>query len=449
MFDSLTEKFTGLFKDLTGQGKLSEANIKEASAKVRRALLEADVNYKVVKDFAAAVEAKALGEDVLTSITPGQKFVKIVYDQMVETLGSVNQPLALSPQPPTVIMVCGLQGSGKTTTCAKLAKHLSKPGRRIMLAAADIYRPAAVQQLEILSKQVGCDFFKPDSSYAEATADKSTYVVRICQEAKQEAVKKLIDVLILDTAGRLHIDTEMMAELERVQKTVKPQEILLVVDGMTGQDAVNIAAEFSKALPLSGVIMTKLDGDARGGAALSLKVISGQPIKFIGVGEKLSALEEFHPSRVASRILGMGDVVGLVEKAQNVFDEKQAGKLEEKLRKQSFDLEDFAGQMKQMKKMGSLSDIMKMLPGGMSLPKDAAIDDQTLGAIEAIIGSMTPQERQKPQIINGSRKRRIALGSGTSVQQVNQLLNQFEMSQRMMKQMMNSKGRGFKMPKGF
>ncbi|MDO9391447.1 MAG: signal recognition particle protein [bacterium] len=439
MFDSLTEKFTGLFKDLTGQGKLSEANIKEASAKVRRALLEADVNYKVVKDFAAAVEARALGEDVLTSITPGQKFVKIVYDQMVETLGSVNQPLALSPQPPTVIMVCGLQGSGKTTTCAKLAKHLSKPGRRIMLAAADIYRPAAVQQLEILAKQVGCDFFKLDS----------TDVAHICQEAKQEAVKKLIDVLILDTAGRLHIDTEMMAELQRVQKTVKPQEILLVVDGMTGQDAVNIATEFSKALPLSGVIMTKLDGDARGGAALSLKVISGQPIKFIGVGEKLSALEEFHPSRVASRILGMGDVVGLVEKAQNVFDEKQAVKFEEKLRKQSFDLEDFAGQMKQMKKMGSLSDIMKMLPGGMSLPKDAAIDDQALGAIEAIISSMTPQERQKPQIINGSRKRRIALGSGTSVQQVNQLLNQFEMSQRMMKQMMNSRAKGFKMPQGF
>jgi signal recognition particle subunit SRP54 len=439
VFDSLTEKFTGLFKDLSGQGKLSEANIKEASAKVRRALLEADVNYKVVKDFAAAVEAKALGEDVLTSITPGQKFVKIVYDQMVETLGSVNQPLALSPQPPTVIMVCGLQGSGKTTTCAKLARHLSKPGRRIMLAAADIYRPAAVQQLEILSKQVGCDFFKLDSKD----------VAQICQEAKQEAVKKLIDVLILDTAGRLHIDTEMMAELERVQKTVKPQEILLVVDGMTGQDAVNIATEFSKALPLSGVIMTKLDGDARGGAALSLKVISGQPIKFIGVGEKLSALEEFHPSRVASRILGMGDVVGLVEKAQNVFDEKQAGKLEEKLRQQSFTLEDFAGQMKQMKKMGSLSDIMKMLPGGMSLPQDAAIDDQALGAIEAIISSMTPQERQKPQILNGSRKRRIALGSGTSVQQVNQLLNQFEMSQRMMKQMMNSKGRGFKMPPGF
>ncbi|MBI5806662.1 signal recognition particle protein [candidate division TA06 bacterium] len=439
MFDSLTEKFTGLFKDLTGQGKLSEANIKEASAKVRRALLEADVNYKVVKDFAAAVEAKALGEDVLTSITPGQKFVKIVYDQIVETLGSVSQPLTLSPQPPTVIMVCGLQGSGKTTTCAKLAKHLSKPGRRIMLAAADIYRPAAVQQLEILAKQAGCDFFKLES----------TDVAQICQEAKQEAVKKLIDVLILDTAGRLHIDTEMMAELERVQKTVKPQEILLVVDGMTGQDAVNIATEFSKALPMSGVIMTKLDGDARGGAALSLKVISGQPIKFIGVGEKLSALEEFHPSRVASRILGMGDVVGLVEKAQNVFDEKQAVKLEEKLRKQSFTLEDFAGQMKQMKKMGSLSDIMKMLPGGMSLPKDAAIDDRALGAIEAIISSMTPQERQKPQIINGSRKRRIAMGSGTSVQQVNQLLNQFEMSQRMMKQMMNSKGRGFKMPQGF
>jgi signal recognition particle subunit SRP54 len=439
MFDSLTEKLTGLFKNLTGQGKLTEANIKEASAQVRRALLEADVNYKVVKDFVAAVEARALGEEVLTSITPGQKFVKIVHEQMVQTLGGVNQPLRLASQPPTVIMVCGLQGSGKTTTCAKLAKHLSKPGRRIMLAAADIYRPAAVDQLEILSKQVGCEFFKLDSKD----------VAQICSQARDEAVKKLIDVLILDTAGRLHIDDEMMRELERVQSEVKPHEILLVVDGMTGQDAVNITTEFNARLAITGVIMTKLDGDARGGAALSLSAVSGKPIKFAGVGEKLNALEEFHPARMASRILGMGDVVGLVEKAQEVFDQKQAAKMEEKLRKQGFDLEDFAEQMKQMKKMGSLSDILDMLPGGMSLPKGAELDDKALTRLEAIIGSMTPQERRRPQVINGSRKRRIASGSGTSVQQVNQLLNQFEMAQRMMKQMMNSKGRGFRMPKGF
>jgi signal recognition particle subunit SRP54 len=439
VFDSLTDKLTGLFKSLTGQGKLTEANIKEASAQVRRALLEADVNYKVVKDFVAAVEARALGEEVLTSITPGQKFVQIVHQQMMQTLGGVNQPLRLASQPPTVIMVCGLQGSGKTTTCAKLAKHLAKPGRRIMLAAADIYRPAAVDQLEILSKQVGCEFFKLDSQD----------VAQICSQARDEAVKKLIDVLILDTAGRLHIDDQMMRELERVQSEVKPHEILLVVDGMTGQDAVNITTEFNARLAVTGVIMTKLDGDARGGAALSLSAVSGKPIKFAGVGEKLGALEEFHPGRMASRILGMGDVVGLVEKAQSVFDEKQTAKMEEKLRKQGFDLEDFAEQMKQMKKMGSLSDILGMLPGGMSLPKGAAVDDKALTRLEAIIGSMTPQERRRPQLINGSRKRRIASGSGSSVQQVNQLLNQFEVAQRMMKQMMNSKGRGFKMPRGF
>lgn len=449
MFDSLTEKLTGLFKDLTGKGKLSEDNIKEASQKVKRALLEADVNYKVVKDFVAAIEEKALGTEVLNSITPGQQFIKIVHEQLSATLGTKNEPLRMASQPPTVVMVCGLQGSGKTTTCAKLAKNLLQPGRRVMLAAADVYRPAAIEQLEILSQQVGCDFFKKDSAYAEATADKSTDVVDICKSAHHEAVKRLADWLILDTAGRLHIDQPMMEELKSVQAAVKPHEVLLVVDGMTGQDAVNIAAEFSQQLDLSGVIMTKLDGDARGGAALSLRAVTGKPIKYIGLGEKLNALEAFHPERMASRILGLGDVVGLVEKAQSVFDQKQAARMEEKVRKQSFTLEDFSQQMKQIKKMGSMSEIMAMIPGAAKFPQNAEIDDKALSRIEAIIGSMTPQERNRPQIINGSRRKRIATGSGTSVQEVNRLLNQFEMSQKMMKQMMNSKGRGFKMPKGF
>jgi len=439
VFDSLTEKLTGLFKDLTGKGKLSEDNIKEASQKVKRALLEADVNYKVVKDFIASVEERALGAEVLNSITPGQQFIKIVHEQLSATLGTKNEPLRMASQPPTVVMVCGLQGSGKTTTCAKLAKSLLQPGRRVMLAAADVYRPAAIEQLEILSKQVGCDFFKKDT----------TDVVDICRSAQHEAVKRLADWLILDTAGRLHIDQPMMDELKAVQAAVKPHEVLLVVDGMTGQDAVNIASQFGQQLELTGVIMTKLDGDARGGAALSLRAVTGKPIKYIGLGEKLHALEPFHPDRMASRILGMGDVVGLVEKAQSVFDQKQAVKMEEKIRKQSFTLEDFSQQMKQIKKMGSMSELMSMIPGAARLPQNAEIDDGALTRIEAIISSMTPQERNRPQIINGSRRKRIALGSGTSVQEVNRLLNQFEMSQKMMKQMMNMKGRGFKMPKGF
>lgn len=439
MFDSLTEKLTGLFKDLTGQGKLSEDNIREASQRVKRALLEADVNYRVVKDFIASVEERALGAEVLNSITPGQQFIKIVHEQLSATLGTKNEPLRMASQPPTVVMICGLQGSGKTTTCAKLAKSLLQPGRRVMLAAADVYRPAAVEQLEILSQQVGCDFFKKDT----------TEVVDICRSAHHEAVKRLADWLILDTAGRLHIDQPMMDELKSVQAAVKPHEILLVVDGMTGQDAVNIATQFGQQLELTGVIMTKLDGDARGGAALSLRAVTGKPIKYLGLGEKLSALEQFHPARMASRILGMGDVVGLVEKAQSVVDQKQAEKLEEKARKQTFTLEDFSQQMKQVKKMGSLSEIISLIPGAGQLSKGIEIDDRALTRIEAIIGSMTPQERNRPQIINGSRRKRIALGSGTSVQEVNQLLRQFEMSQRMMKQMMNVKGRGLRMPKGF
>lgn len=436
MFDTLTDKLTGLFKNLTGQGKLSESNVREAAQQVRRALLEADVNFRVVKDFIAAVEQRALGVEVLNSVTPGQQFVKVVHDQLTQTLGGRNEPLRLASQPPTVIMVCGLQGSGKTTTCAKLARHLAKPGRRIMLAAADVYRPAAVEQLRVLSQQVNCEFFSLDSQDVPA----------ICSAAKDEAVKRLIDVLVLDTAGRLHIDDGMMAELERVQAAVKPHQVLLVVDGMTGQDAVNIAAEFDKRLPLTGVVMTKLDGDSRGGAALSLRAVAGKPLMFAGTGEKLDALEPFYPDRMASRILGMGDVVGLVEKAQAAFDATAAARLEQKVRKNSFDLEDFAEQLRQVRKMGPLSDVVGMIPGMAKLPAGAQADEDALTATLAIIGSMTRKERQRPQILDGSRKRRIAAGSGTSVQQVNQLLRQFELGQRMMKQFASGRVRGF--PRG-
>jgi signal recognition particle subunit SRP54 len=436
MFDTLTDKLTGLFKNLTGQGKLSESNVREAAQQVRRALLEADVNFRVVKDFIAAVEARALGEEVLNSVTPGQQFIKVVHDQLTQTLGGRNEPLRLASQPPTVIMVCGLQGSGKTTTCAKLARHLAQPGRRIMLAAADIHRPAAVEQLRILSGQAGCEFFSMDS----------TDVPAICDAARDEAVKRLIDVLVLDTAGRLHVDDELMAELERVQAAVRPHQVLLVVDGMTGQDAVNVAAEFDRRLPLTGVVMTKLDGDSRGGAALSLRAVAGKPLMFAGTGEKLEALEPFYPDRMASRILGMGDVVGLVEKAQAVFDAKAAEQLERKVRKSTFDLEDFAEQLRQVRKMGPLSDVVGMIPGMAKLPAGAQPDDGALTATLAIIGSMTKKERARPQVLDGSRKRRIAAGSGTSVQQVNQLLRQFELGQRMMKQFASGRMKGI--PRG-
>ena len=433
MFDFLTEKLSSLFKNLTGQGKLSEANVREAAAEVRRALLEADVNLKVADDFVAAVEAKALGAQVLQSISPGHQFVKIVHDQLAETLGGKRETLKFASQPPTMVIVCGLQGSGKTTTCAKLGAHLRRSGKRVLLAAADIYRPAAIEQLEILATQAGCDFFKSDSKD----------VAEICGQAKELGVRRLMDAVILDTAGRLHIDEEMMAELERAHTAVKPHEVLLVADSMTGQDAVAMAAEFNKRLPLSGLILTKMDSDARGGAALSMKAVTGRPIKFIGTGEKLEALEEFHPERMASRILGMGDVVSLVEKAQAAFDAKEAAKLEEKIRRDRLTLEDFAEQLRQVRKMGPLQDVIGLLPGGAKLKDAPEVDEKALGRTLAIIGSMTPQERRSPQVFNASRRRRVARGSGTSVQDVNQLLRQFETAQKMMR--MAGRGRGGRM----
>lgn len=431
MFDTLTEKLSSLFKNLTGQGKLSEANVREAAAQVRLALLEADVNLKVAEDFVVRVQEQALGAEVLSSISPGHQFVKIVHDQLRETLGGKREALRFASQPPTVIMVCGLQGSGKTTTCAKLGAHLKRSGKRVILAAADIYRPAAVEQLEILAQQAGCSFFKAESNDA----------AEICSQAVAAGVRKLADAVILDTAGRLHIDEEMMAELVRTKAAARPHEILLVLDSMTGQDAANVAAEFNARLGLTGAILTKLDSDARGGAALSVRAVSGAPIKFVGVGEKIEALEEFHPDRMASRILGMGDIVTLVEKAQAAFDQEQARKLEERARKNRLTLEDFAEQMRQVRKMGSLSDLAAMIPGLPRQQLKEEIDERAISRMEAIINSMTPQERRHPQIFNSSRRQRVARGSGTSVQEVNQLLRQFEAAQKMMKIMAKGKGR--------
>jgi len=437
MFDSLTKKLSSLFKNLTGQGKLSEANVREAAAQVRLALLEADVNLQVAEDFVSRVQERALGAEVLSSITPGHQFIKIVHDQLKETLGGKREALRFASQPPTVIMVCGLQGSGKTTTCAKLGAYLKRSGKRVILVAADIYRPAAVEQLEILSQQAGCGFYKSDSHD----------VADICAGAVAAGVRKLADAVILDTAGRLHIDQEMMQELVGTKAAAKPHEILLVLDSMTGQDAAKVAAEFNSKLGLTGAILTKLDSDARGGAALSVRAISGTPIKFVGVGEKIEALEEFHPERMASRILGMGDIVTLVEKAQAVFDQEQARKLEERARKNRLTLEDFAEQMRQVRKMGSLTELAGMIPG---MPKAAQteIDEKNLTRMEAIINSMTPQERRNPQIFNGSRRLRVARGSGTSVQEVNQLLRQFEAAQKLMRMMGKKRGARLPMPFG-
>ena len=437
MFDSLTEKLSSLFKNLTGQGKLSEANVREAAAQVRLALLEADVNLQVAEDFVARVQEKALGAEVLSSITPGHQFVKIVHEQLRETLGGKREALRFASQPPTVVMVCGLQGSGKTTTCAKLGALLKRSGKRVILAAADIYRPAAAEQLEILSQQAGCIFFKSDS----------TDVAAICAGAAEAGVRKLADVVILDTAGRLHVDAEMMEELVRTKAAARPHEILLVLDSMTGQDAANVAAEFNSKLGLTGAILTKLDSDARGGAALSLRAVSGAAIKYVGTGEKLADLEEFHPERMASRILGMGDIVTLAEKAQAAFDSKEAAWLEERARKDRMTLEDFAEQLRQVKKMGSLQDLAGMIPG-MPKAATAEIDEKAFSRMEAIIGSMTPKERRNPQVFNGSRRQRVARGSGTSVQEVNQLLRQFEAAQKLMKMAARGKGRRMQLPLG-
>lgn len=440
-FEGLADKLQSVFKKLTGKGKLSEKDVKDAMREVRLALLEADVNFLVVKDFVKKVSERAVGQEVLESLTPGQHVIKIVNEEMTSLMGSTQSRIAFSPKPPTVIMLVGLQGAGKTTMAGKLGNYLKKQGKHPILVACDIYRPAAIKQLELVGQRVNIPVFEMGK------ADP----VEIAKKAVQGAVGNGHDLVIIDTAGRLHVNEELMDELDRIKGQVRPNEILLVVDAMTGQDAVNVAQSFNEKLGIDGVILTKLDGDTRGGAALSVKAVTGKPIKFAGIGEKLDDIEVFHPDRMASRILGMGDVLSLIEKAQNAFDEKEAKELEKKLRAQQFTLEDFLEQFQQIKKMGSIRDIIGMLPG-LNTAKlgNIDIDEKQFGRMEAIIKSMTPEERRNPSIINGSRRKRIANGSGTRIQDVNQLLKQFDNTRKMMKQFMemdkpSRRGR-FKMP---
>jgi len=443
MLEELQSRLESVLSKVRSKGKLNEKNISDSLHEVKLALLEADVNYKVVKEFINKTKEKAVGEEVIKSITPGQLMVKIVHDELIELLGGSAVPVKEAGIPPTIIMLSGLQGSGKTTFSGKLARLYKKKGRFPMVVGADVYRPAARKQLEVLAKSLDIPFYSEDHKDA----------VKITHNAITEARKKGCDLLIFDTAGRLHIDEEMMDELENVKNKVKPHEILFVADGMTGQDAVNAAKTFQQRLNFDGVVLTKLDGDSRGGAALSIKTVTGKPIKFLSIGEKLEDIEQFYPERMVSRILGMGDVVSLVEKAQDVVDEEQVRKLEKKIRKAEFDLSDFLDQLKQIKKMGSLKDILGMIPGVGKQLKNQQIDDRITVRMEAIIQSMTPKERRKPKTINGSRRKRIAMGSGTTVQDVNKLLKQFAEMSKMLKKMknMNPKAllRGGKMPFGF
>ncbi|MFZ7104519.1 MAG: signal recognition particle protein [Peptococcaceae bacterium] len=426
-FESLGDKLQGIFKKLKGQGKISEKDLKDALREVRVALLEADVNYKVVKDFIKNVNERALGQEVLESLTPGQQVIKIVNDELTALMGGAQSKLEIAPKPPTVIMMVGLQGSGKTTSTGKLGRFLKKQGRKPLLTACDIYRPAAIKQLQVLGEQLELPVF--------SLGDK-TNPVDIAKGAIRHADHHGNDIVLLDTAGRLHIDESLMEELTKIKEAVKPMEILLVVDAMTGQDAVNVAEKFNELLELSGVVLTKLDGDTRGGAALSVKAVTGKPIKFVGLGEKLDALEPFHPERMASRILGMGDVLTLIEKAQESFDAQKAQELQQKLLKAEFTLEDFLDQMQQMKNMGPLDQLVDMLPGmNKAKLKGAELDEKEFVRFQAVIQSMTKDERKNPHKINGSRRKRIAAGSGTRVQDVNRLLKQFEQAQKMMKQL--------------
>ncbi len=427
MFENLTEKFQGVVKALRGQGRISEGNIEGALREVRLALLEADVNYNVVKDFAAAVKEKAMGAEVLASLSPDQHFIKIVHAELVKMMGGQAQELDLARRPPVPVMLVGLQGSGKTTTCGKIALFLQKKKRSPFLVPADVYRPAAIEQLKVLGSQIGLPVYDSNPG-----ADP----VEICREAVNYAELNGYDTVLLDTAGRLHIDEELMEELRRIKTAVDPADILLVADAMTGQDAVNVARSFHQRLSLTGVVLTKMDGDARGGAALSIRAVTGAPIKFVGVGEKLDALEPFFPDRMASRILGMGDLLTLVEKAQETIDEKQARELERKLRKSQFTLEDFREQLLRVRKMGSMEDLLGMIPGmGGKLKelKGAAPDVSELKRTLAIIDSMTREERNNVKVLNGSRRKRIALGSGTTVQEVNRLLKNFQQAEQMIK----------------
>ncbi|MBS0012773.1 MAG: signal recognition particle protein [Desulfobacterales bacterium] len=426
MFDNLSDKLNSVFKKLKGHGKLSEKNIDEGLREVRMALLEADAHYRVVKQLIADIRARAIGQEVLESLTPGQQVIKIVNEELTALMGSENEALNLSGAMPQAVMLVGLQGSGKTTTAGKLAVHLRKNGRKPYLVPLDVYRPAAIDQLKKLGEQLSVPVYdsSPDMDPVE-----------IAQKARQKAPSEGCDTLVLDTAGRLHVDSELMDELSRIQKAVEPSDVLLIADAMTGQDAVNMAESFDQALDLGGIVLTKMDGDARGGAALSIKAVTGKPVKFIGVGEKTNALEEFHPARMASRILGMGDMLSFIEKAQDAVDEKKAADLEKKLRKNEFTLEDFRDQMTQVRKMGSLNDLIKMIPG-MNKSKQLNkldVDERELVRIEAIINSMTPAERRNHNIVNGSRRKRIAKGSGTKVQDVNKLLKNYSQVLKMMK----------------
>ncbi|HED11641.1 MAG TPA: signal recognition particle protein [Caldithrix abyssi] len=442
MLEDLSGKLESTLRKLRGYGKLTEKNIADALKEIRRALLEADVNYKVVKDFIDEVQKEAVGEEVLKSVTPGQMIVKIVNDKLVALLGTSNTQIKSAGIPPTIIMVAGLQGSGKTTFTAKLAAWLQKRGRKPLLAALDVYRPAAIQQLKVLGQSLNVPV------YDEGIGDP----VRIGMNAVSAARKQMCDTVILDTAGRLHVDQEMMRELVNVKNRVRPHEILFVADGMTGQDAVNTASEFASRLNYDGVVLTKMDGDTRGGAALSIRAVTGKPIKFMSIGEKPNAesIEAFYPDRMASRILGMGDVVSLVEKAQETIDQEQAAKLEERLRKNEFTLEDFLMQLQQIKKMGPLENLLGMIPGMGAQMKNVKVDPKAFSRTEAIIHSMTREERNKPQILNGSRRKRIARGSGTRVQDVNQLVKQYDQMKKMIKQMKGRSGKGLRgMPLNF
>ena len=436
-FEGLSSRLQAITKKIKGEARITESNMKEMLREVKLALLEADVNYKIVKEFINNVQEKALGQEVMKSLKPGEQVVKIVKDELVELLGGTESKINISPNPPTVIMLVGLQGSGKTTTAGKLANLLRKQGKKPLLVACDVYRPAAIKQLQVVGGQLNIPVYSEEN-----VKD----VVGIARRAMSNAISKLNDVVILDTAGRLHVDEELMQELQNVKKSVRPHEILLVVDAMTGQDAVNVANEFNTKVGIDGVILTKLDGDTRGGAALSVKKVTGAPIKFAGVGEKLSELEVFHPDRMASRILGMGDVLSIIEKAEASLDLEEAEKLEAQLKKNKFDLNDYLAQLKQVKKMGSFSSILKMIPG-MNKLGDIKVDDKEFDKIEAMINSMSAEERANPKILNGSRRKRIAKGSGRQVSEINRFMDSFEMTQKMMKQMKN-KGNMRKMMKG-
>lgn len=438
MFQGLSDRLNEIFKRLRDHGRLSQENIADSLREVRLALLEADVNFKVVRSFLERVRERAVGREVLESLTPGQQVIKVVHEELTALMGGSASHLRTAGQPPTVIMLVGLQGSGKTTTAGKLAHLRRQQGRRPLLVAADLQRPAAQEQLATLGRTLGVEVFRTTDAIS---------TVAVCREALSHARSRLLDPVILDTAGRLHIDAPLMEELAAIKAEVKPAEILMVADAMTGQDAVNSASTFHQALDLTGYILTKLDGDTRGGAALSIRAVTGAPIKFIGVGEKLDALEVFHPDRMASRILGMGDVLSLVERAERVVDAKQAAVLQKKLKAQSFSLEDFRGQLRQLRQMGPLEQLVGMIPGLSRLKglPDATAQERELKRVEAIIDSMTAAERQRPEILNGSRRKRIAAGSGTSVAEVNRLLKQFAEMQKMMRQLMRA-GKGGRLP---